>query len=47
MIVVAMVTRLASMVQTVLLMRGDTRSVEVQPMRFSGRGAGLRVAYRY
>ena len=47
MIVVAMATRLASMVQTVLLMRNDTRNVELRPMRFSGRGAGLRIAYRY
>jgi hypothetical protein len=47
MIVVAMATRLASMVQTVLLMRNDTRNVEVRPMRLSGRGAGLRIAVRY
>ena len=47
MIFVAMATRLASMVQTALLVRNDTRSLELRPMRLSGRGAGLRIAYRY
>jgi hypothetical protein len=47
MIFVAMATRLASMVQTALILRNDTRNVELRPMRLSGRGAGLRIAVRY
>jgi hypothetical protein len=46
MVYVGMATRIVSMAQTVLLMRRDSR-FEVRPMRTVGRGAGLKVAFRY
>jgi hypothetical protein len=50
MIVVAMATRFASVVQTVLLVRGDGRRAggwSLGTAKLSGRGAGLELRYRY
>lgn len=48
MIVVGMATRLASVVQTVFLVRGDLRrDLQVRPLRLSGRGGGLELTYKY
>jgi hypothetical protein len=49
MIVVAMATRLASVVQSIFLVRGDQRAAhfDVAPVRTTGRGTGLRLRYHY
>jgi hypothetical protein len=49
MIVVAMATRLASVVQSIFLVRGDQRAAQfdVAPVRTTGHGAGLRLRYHY
>jgi hypothetical protein len=48
-VVVAMATRLISVIQTVFLVRGDQKQaqLDVQPVATPGHGGGLRLRYRY
>jgi hypothetical protein len=47
MVVVAMLTRLGSVVQSALLVRNQQKQLQLRPVGLSGRGAGLRLAWRY
>jgi hypothetical protein len=48
-VVVAMATRLVSVVQSVFLVRGDRQQAkfDLQPVPVPGRGGGFRLRYRY
>jgi hypothetical protein len=47
MIVVAMLTRVGSMIQTALLVKSDLAKLEMRPVKLSGRGAGMQLGMRF